>query len=115
MALDSAGNVYVLSHRRRAHYVQKFDSSGRRLLQWGGNWTAPGEFIGPASGGPDAIAVDGSGNVYATDPGNYRLQRFDTEGNFLGAFGSIGQGQGQFISGPYELAVDGMATSTPQI
>ena len=107
LALDPAGHVYVLNHRRHAHYVQSFDTSGRLLLEWGGNGTAPGEFIGPATGGPDAIAVDGSGNVYVTDPGNSRLQRFDTEGSFLGAFGSIGQGQGQFISGPHGLAVDG--------
>jgi len=80
--------------------------SGRLLLEWSGNGTGPGEFIGPSSAGPDALVVDVVGNVYATDPGNYRAQKFDPSGNFLGAFGSIGQGQGQFITGPYGLAVD---------
>jgi hypothetical protein len=65
---------------------RQFDTSGHRLLEWGGNGTASGEFIGPDLGRPDPIAVDGSGNVYATDPANNRVQRFDTEGNFLGAF-----------------------------
>jgi sugar lactone lactonase YvrE len=98
----------VLNHRHHEHYVQKFDTSGQLMLEWGANGTGPGEFIGPSNGGPDSIAVDGSGNVYATDPGNYRVQKFDPRGNFLRAFGSIGQGPGQFISGPYGLAVDGV-------
>jgi virginiamycin B lyase len=106
LALDSAGHVYVLNHRRHDHYVQKFDTSGRLLLEWGANGSGPGEFIGPASGGPGSVAVDADGNIYATDPNNYRVQKFDPDGNILTAFGSIGQGPGQFIAGPYGLAVD---------
>ncbi len=63
-------------------------------------------WIASGSGGPGSVAVDAGGSVYATDPNNHRVQRFDPDGNFLAAFGSIGQGTGQFISGPYGLSVD---------
>jgi streptogramin lyase len=102
IALDSAGNVYVVSNYRHDHYIQKFDASGHLLLEWGGTGSGPGEFNGGASG----VAVDSFGNVFATDPNNYRVQKFDSDGNFLAAFGSVGQGQGQFRAGPLGLAVD---------
>lgn len=34
--------------------------------------------------GPVEVAVDGSGNVYVADPGNHRIQRFNTSGGYLG-------------------------------
>ncbi len=44
--------IHVLNHRHHDHYVQKFDTLGRLLLEWGGNGTGPGEFIGPSKRGP---------------------------------------------------------------
>ena len=93
IALDSAGHVYVVSNFRHHHYVQKFDTSGHLLLEWGANGSGPGEFNDGAGG----IAVDGLGNLYATDPNNYRVQKFDADGNFLAAFGSIGQGRANSV------------------
>jgi sugar lactone lactonase YvrE len=37
--------------------------------------------------GPTGIAVDGSGDIYVMDLGNFRVQKFDSEGNFLLTFG----------------------------
>jgi DNA-binding beta-propeller fold protein YncE len=102
IALDSAGHVYVVSMFRHAHYVQKFDTSGHLLREWAANGSGAGEFNDGASG----IAVDGRGNLYVTDPNNYRIQKFDADGNFLTAFGSFGRGQGQFRALPLGLAVD---------
>lgn len=38
--------------------------------------------------GPVEVAVDGAGNVYVADPGNHRVQRFDTSGAYLGQWGT---------------------------
>jgi sugar lactone lactonase YvrE len=53
-------------------------------LVWGIKGTGDGEFKGPT-----AIAIDDSGNVYVCDTGNKRVQVFDSEGNFVSAFGSF--------------------------
>jgi hypothetical protein len=45
-----------------------------------------GQFFGPP-GGPPGVAVDANGDVYVIDDGNYRMQKFDSEGNFLLMFG----------------------------
>lgn len=42
------------------------------------------------------IAV-GGGFVYVADPGNFRVQKFSTDGTFQSALGSEGTGEGQFI------------------
>lgn len=45
---------------------------------------------------PNGVAVDGSGNVYVGDSGNYRVEKFDPEGRLITQWGSPGQGDGQF-------------------
>jgi DNA-binding beta-propeller fold protein YncE len=46
---------------------------------------------------PSGIAVNqGSGQVYVVDAGNDRVQRFDEDGGFLGAFGGPGTAEGEF-------------------
>jgi len=43
----------------------------------------------------DAI-VDGDGNLYILDAGNFRVQKFDLNGEFVQSFGKQGQGPGEF-------------------
>jgi sugar lactone lactonase YvrE len=69
-------------------------------LQWGAVGSANGQFSNPQE-----LAADSSGNIYAADRLNNRVQKFDNLGNFLLAFGSSGAGNGQFSS-PYGVAVD---------
>jgi tripartite motif-containing protein 71 len=58
------------------------------------------------------IALDKHDNVYVTDPqsdpgcsNEPRVLKFDSVGNFIAEFGSVGKGQGQFRD-PEHLAVD---------
>ena len=51
------------------------------------------------------IAVDGEGNIYATDRYQYKLKKFSSEGKLMGEFGRQGREQAAFESGPGFLAV----------
>jgi len=71
------------------------------ITQWGQSGIkASGAFANPQN-----AAIDSDGNVYVTDLGNKRVQKFDNDGTFLTAWGSSGSGAGQFNS-PSGIAVD---------
>ncbi len=70
------------------------------VLKWGSYGTGDGQFFNPVG-----IEIDLLGNVYVTDNRNHRIQKFDSEGNFLTSWGSYGTGDGQF-RWPYDLAID---------
>jgi sugar lactone lactonase YvrE len=55
---------------------------------------------------PNDIAFDEKGNVYVLDSGNHRIQKFDSQGNYLASFGRQGQGPGEFQH-PQSLDIDG--------
>ena len=59
---------------------------------------------------PDGIAVDAQGNLYVMDSGNTRIQKFDSDGQFIMMWGSKGNDDGQFDCSPLfcMLAVDGL-------
>ena len=54
---------------------------------------------------PHSIDIDKDGNVYVTDTGNNRIQKFDSDGNFLLKWGEEGSGDGQFIK-LHDIAAD---------
>ena len=80
--------------------IQKFDSDGAYLLQWGGFGAGDGQF-NKCYG----IAVDSGGDVYVTDLNNFRIQKFDSDGTYLTQWGSYGDGDGQFYKA-HDIAVD---------
>ncbi|MGQ0771947.1 MAG: HYR domain-containing protein, partial [Nitrososphaerota archaeon] len=53
---------------------------------------------------PQYVAVDESGNVYVTDLGNARVQKFDNDGTYLHSWGSKGTGSKEFHA-PAGIAV----------
>ncbi|MDA8171709.1 MAG: hypothetical protein M0Z48_07765 [Nitrospiraceae bacterium] len=95
VAADASGNLYVADQNN--HRIQKFDSNGNYLAQWG----LSGLY-------PSGVALDGSGYVYVADydgSGNSHIQKFDSNGNYLTQWGSSGGGNGQFWY-PYGVAAD---------
>ena len=69
-------------------------SSHPFVLDWGeSGLSTPGHFSFPQN-----LATDENGNVYVTDLGNKRVQKFSNDGIFLSAWGSSGSGSGQFHS-----------------
>ena len=72
----------------------------RLQKQWGEFGDKPGEFKFPAM-----VAIDSFSNVYVVDQHNHRVQKFDSEGNFLLMWGRLGTNAGQFKY-PYGIAID---------
>src|SRR4051794_4211939 len=113
IAADAAGNVYVADSFNNR--VQEFDSQGNWQRAWGkdvvnGGLTgfeictiAANCKAGTHGGGsgeldtPLDVATDGAGKVYVADQINRRVAAFDSQGNFLRAWGKdvlIGGGTG---------------------
>jgi DNA-binding beta-propeller fold protein YncE len=75
------GAIYVADSANAR--VQKFDPTGRFVLEWGRVGTDPGEF-----GRVVDVEVESQGSVLALDDIGRRIQRFDESGRLLGAVGS---------------------------
>jgi tripartite motif-containing protein 71 len=102
IALDAEGNIYVLDVGNSR--VQKFDRNGEFLLMWGTAGSGDGQFqISKIDDG--SVALDTEGNVYVGDVDNYRIQKFDRNGNFLLKWGAPGVDEGQF-SEIADIAID---------
>ncbi|MGH2437685.1 MAG: 6-bladed beta-propeller, partial [bacterium] len=65
--------------------VVKFDRSGKFLMAWGSQGSAPGQFGGTVH----CVAVDSKRRVYVADQGNRRIQVFDELGKFLDQWPNI--------------------------
>jgi DNA-binding beta-propeller fold protein YncE len=100
VAVDGEGNVYVADGGNVR--IQKFDSEGRFLLQWGSSGADEGQF-----GRPEDVAVDGDGNVFVIDDRSsvFAIHKFDSSGQFLQRWGTFGTDPGEFVDPGY-IAVD---------
>jgi tripartite motif-containing protein 71 len=109
ITIDSrSGDIYLADTNN--HRIIKFDKDFNYILEWGTpegeESTKEGEFIHP-----HGIDVDSEGNVYVNElakepPAIPRIQKFDSDGNFLMQWGSVGIGEGQFTYGLDHLDVD---------
>ncbi|MGB2978278.1 MAG: hypothetical protein WBB78_07125 [Propionicimonas sp.] len=104
VAVDPSGNVYVSDGGNGL--IQVFDGDTLRCQAiWGGWSDSPADGRFRRRVGFRGIAVDADGTVYATDPGNHRVQKFTRTGRFVGAWGALGDQPGQFRT-PLGVAVD---------
>ena len=104
--IDSKGDIIV--NDRGTNRVQKFDSDGNFILKFGSTGTGNSQFKGV-----EHMATDKYDNIYVNDPQQEKyggsmeptVKKFDTTGNFITKFGSLGKGDGQFTD-PEHLAID---------
>ena len=97
--VDSTGNIFVTGTTK----IQKFSSTGSFIFKIGYPTTQSSD-----SGyfdKPSGITVDSSGNIYVADDNNKRIQKFDSEGTYIGKFGTYGSDEGDFKS-LNDLAID---------
>jgi hypothetical protein len=73
---DGYGNARVL----------EYTAGGKRLRQWGQPGKGPGEFHLP-----HAIVVAADATIYVADRENGRIERFDSDANYLGQIGGLGR------------------------
>jgi len=105
VGVDADGHrIYVVDTggvSSQEHRVRVFDAqTGQHLFDFGKRGIKPGEF-----NLPQAVAVAPDGMVYVVDGGNFRVQKFRSDGTLVGVFGAIGRQSGQF-SRPKEVAID---------
>lgn len=115
LAIGRDGSLYVTDQGNSR--IQQFTPSGVFVRAWGTLGGGPGQFgagcqPGDRFAGPQFLAVDSRGRVYATDTANYRVQRFSATGEFEHQWCNASGGPGGFgpavppPSGPIALAVD---------
>ena len=72
------GNIFVADgHGGRSNArIQKFDSQGNFLMEWGESGSEPGQI-----GVPHGLAMDSRGRLFVADRSNNRIQIFSQDGS----------------------------------
>ena len=85
IALDNEGNCYVLDAATGNNKISKFDPNGVFLFSWGksgdGNNDGEGEFFFHQAWSDIIVSPDDE--IFISDTGNDRIQKFTTAGDFI--------------------------------
>lgn len=79
--VDKVGNVYLISPD--APYIRKFNRDGILIVEWGKPITNITKFVPYEFKFPTGLALDNKGNVYVADIGDFRIQKFTSNGTFI--------------------------------
>ena len=117
LAVDGGGNVYVVD--RDNHGIRRIDPEGIITTIAGTGENEFGGDGGPATEArlsfPNAVMVDGIGNIFVTDGVNSRIRRIDAEGIITTIAGTGEQGFGgdggpaieAQLNRPHTMVLDG--------
>jgi DNA-binding beta-propeller fold protein YncE len=96
IAFDSNNNFYVVDS---AQSVVQFDKNGNYIQ----SLIFPTNFPLPIA--PYDIAISAANEIYITDVNNFKIHKFDQNGNYLLSWGSKGLGDGQFDSQSFKVGI----------
>ncbi len=97
VAWDSQGLQYYSEYGVDAERIHVFDARNQFVRQWGELGNGPGQLNRAM-----AILIDADDTVFVVDTGNSRIQRFDTQGRWLGFIGDQGPDRLRY---PYDAAL----------
>ncbi|MFX0183653.1 MAG: 6-bladed beta-propeller [Candidatus Hodarchaeota archaeon] len=93
VVIDGSGNVYKTN---QGDGVDIYDSNGNYITTWTG---------GGVLGGTCGLIFDSKWNLYVVNQFNNQIVKLDSQGNFVLAWGSEGEGDGEFKM-PNRIACD---------
>ncbi|MHB1204359.1 MAG: peptidyl-alpha-hydroxyglycine alpha-amidating lyase family protein [Rhodospirillaceae bacterium] len=85
IAFGPNGRVFVADGYGNAR-IQEYTAAGKFVREWGTHGIGPGQFHIP-----HAIVIDPENTVFVADRENGRIERFDLDGKFLGAWDGFGK------------------------
>lgn len=85
MVFDAQGDIYLVDtdHKHRSR-ILKLSRTGKKLADWRVFTDGPG-----SDNGPDGIAIDGQGNIYAPDGAAQRVLKLSPTGKVIQVFGPM--------------------------
>lgn len=105
---DSDNDIFVVDLGNNR--IQKFTSDGQFIKTWGGGGLGDGQLQSP-----NDVALDSNNNIYITQgsrqhpqfDNEWRITKFDPNGNFIKKWGRVGGAFGEFPSRPIGISIFG--------
>lgn len=111
MALDAAGNLYISDvdnypsgGKPTRHRIRRVDAQTKTIRTVAGGATAGfsgdgGDAAAALLNTPNGIAIDGDGNIFVSDYGNYAIRRIDGKTNVITTYAGRGNPPQDFGDG----------------